>query len=166
MSLLKCAYCNAAMSPRWSSCAACHRPLAGTASDAEPLPPEGAVGRHWRACPTCKSTWQWPTVSGKTGMRGWICATCYVGSGKPITVALIDQAAHPPGYETAHPQTGERFVTRLYSCPRCGTANWGSTGTREPDGTDVWACLTCRRLRPVPAATAQACPEIETLSQR
>ena len=35
-------------------------------------------------------------------------------------------------------QTGQRFVTRLAKCNRCGLACWGPTG--EPD---LWGCLVC-----------------------
>ena len=28
-------------------------------------------------------------------------------------------------------------------CPRCGGTDWGDSGRRETDGTEVWQCRTC-----------------------
>ena len=60
-----------------------------------------------------------------------------------LLVLLTQEPTAPVGCVLSiNPQSGQRFITRLYRCPACGGTHWG------PRADGMWHCLTCARAVP------------------
>jgi hypothetical protein len=63
---------------------------------------------------------------------------------RSVLPLALDQTAPDATYTFTNPQTGQRFVTSLYRCPRCHGTQWGP----QIDDPGVWHCLTCAAQEP------------------